>query len=156
MQLKNKKGQFVKTTGTTERKRVQYKGKIMHDYQRIFCQKLGIDFIPKPFVVHHLDEDKKNSNIDNLALMTITAHNRIHAHTSWNKGLTMKTSKKWAEAMKKRMQVVRRKNMPMLKRTFELQLSGKKLKEIAMIEGVSTRCVLDRIKNYKRYIKENL
>ncbi len=44
-----------------------------------FCLSTGITEIPKGFVVHHIDLNKKNNDISNLALMTISAHGRLHA-----------------------------------------------------------------------------
>lgn len=38
---------------------------------------LGIE-IPKGFHIHHIDGDPLNDDISNLALITTTAHNRIH------------------------------------------------------------------------------
>lgn len=34
--------------------------------------------IPEGFQVHHIDGDKSNNSIDNLALMTTTAHQKLH------------------------------------------------------------------------------
>lgn len=34
--------------------------------------------IPKGMVVHHIDGDPTNDDIDNLALVTAAAHNTIH------------------------------------------------------------------------------
>ena len=44
----------------------------------VFCEHIGIKEIPKGYVVHHIDGDKKNNNIDNLALMTISGHAKLH------------------------------------------------------------------------------
>lgn len=45
----------------------------------VMCEALGLTEIPKGFIVHHIDGDKHNNNISNLALMTIAGHGRIHA-----------------------------------------------------------------------------
>ena len=40
----------------------------------------NLSFIDKSkYVIHHLDEDKHNNDIDNLILMSIVDHNRLHA-----------------------------------------------------------------------------
>jgi hypothetical protein len=44
----------------------------------IVCLKLGLTELPARFVVHHIDGDTLNNSIDNLALMTIEAHRRLH------------------------------------------------------------------------------
>ena len=44
--------------------------------------------IPDGCVIHHIDEDKRNNDIDNLALMTPAGHTRLHSlgRPAWNKG----------------------------------------------------------------------
>ena len=153
--MTNEKGQFVKTTGSTMYKKVQYKEKSMGEHDRVMCIALGIYFIPKGLLVHHLDGNKKNNDINNLALITLTAHNRIHCHSPWNKNLKAGLSKKWDDAKKLAQESRFKTFLPKFKEAFELQNSGKKLREIALIQGTSRRQVSDRIKRYKIYIKTN-
>lgn len=47
-------------------------------HQLVMCEALGITEIPKGFCVHHVDENKQNNDISNLALMTTVAHMRLH------------------------------------------------------------------------------
>ena len=47
-----------------------------HHY--IWCLAMGWTEIPQGYVIHHIDLDKTNNNINNLALMTIEAHTRLH------------------------------------------------------------------------------
>ena len=44
----------------------------------VMCEHLGITEIPKGFTVHHIDFDKHNNDISNLALMTLSAHSKLH------------------------------------------------------------------------------
>lgn len=44
----------------------------------VMCEHLGITEIPKGFVIHHIDGDKHNNDISNLALVTSSAHSKIH------------------------------------------------------------------------------
>lgn len=44
----------------------------------VMCEALGITEIPKGFVVHHIDGDKKNNDISNLCLLQMGAHTKLH------------------------------------------------------------------------------
>ena len=44
----------------------------------VMCEALGLTEIPKGFIVHHIDFDTHNNNINNLALMNNGAHTRLH------------------------------------------------------------------------------
>mgnify|MGYP002801552608 FL=1 len=67
-----------------------------HHY--VMCQYLGITEIPDGFVVHHIDLNPKNNDINNLQLMTIQAHNQLHAKLrkcrDYPKGVEEKSSKR--------------------------------------------------------------
>lgn len=52
--------------------------KYVFDHQLVICEALGITEIPKGFVVHHIDGDKKNNSLNNLALLSVGAHTRLH------------------------------------------------------------------------------
>ena len=67
-----------------------------HHY--VMCQYLGITEIPDGFVVHHIDLNPKNNDINNFQLMTIQAHNQLHAKLrkcrDYPKGVEEKSSKR--------------------------------------------------------------
>lgn len=44
----------------------------------VVCEALGITEVPAGFAVHHLDHNPLNNDLDNLALMTPSAHSRLH------------------------------------------------------------------------------
>lgn len=52
--------------------------------------------IPKGMIVHHIDFNKENNDIDNLELMTIDEHNKIH-----HKGLDFKLESRLKESRNK-------------------------------------------------------
>ena len=150
---RNKKGQFIFTTG-----RGMYKRKIVNgvnlqnsrvEWQKIFGP------IPMGMIIHHVDGNKRNDNIINLKLVTITEHNRIHRHPAWNKGLKSSTNKKMAECIINAQKGRQKYFLPKFKETYALRMSGKTLKETAEILNISTRQVIERVKRYKELtIKE--
>ena len=148
-----KTGRFQTTTNAARYKMVQFNNRRMSAQSREICISLNIPFIPKGFVVHHIDENKKNNELDNLALMTITGHNRIHAHEPWNKGLT-KDGEEWTNYVMGSREEKDKIYLEKFKETYELYLSGKSYKEIAEIMGVKHRTIPFRINRYKEIIKK--
>ncbi|AMK16292.1 HNH endonuclease signature motif containing protein [Methanobrevibacter olleyae] len=63
-----------------------YKGKLLH--RLVYEKERGP--IPEGFVVHHLDNNKANYDINNLILLSKSNHHRLHMrgcnHPRWNKG----------------------------------------------------------------------
>ena len=52
----------------------------------------GLSSLPEIFDVHHVDGDKKNNAIDNLALVTPKAHAAIHGRELDSTSLALKRS----------------------------------------------------------------
>ena len=44
----------------------------------VMCEALGLTELPEGFVVHHVDGDKTNNDLKNLALMRMEAHSKLH------------------------------------------------------------------------------
>ena len=139
-----KTGRFKTTINSTDYKMVQFNNKRMSEHQRMLCIALNIPEIPKGIIVHHIDENKSNNDINNLALMTITAHNRIHSHEAWNKGV--KTSE---NTIFKIRQAREKFYLVRFKEAYDLSMSGKSNKEIAEQLGVTNTTIRLRIKRYK-------
>jgi len=149
---RNKRGQFVGTIGSTKRKRIQYKGNHMHLSEKLFCIELGVVKLPRSLMVHHIDGNPRNDSIDNLALMTYTAHNRLHSKDReiWNKGLTVETSKKWRDTIDKAQKNREKTFFKKFNQAYKLRESGLTLQQIADEQGISRRQVSDRLNGYQR------
>lgn len=52
--------------------------KHVFEHHVVMCEALGLTEIPKGWSIHHIDRNKTNNEISNLALMTLSAHSRIH------------------------------------------------------------------------------
>jgi hypothetical protein len=144
---RNKKGQFVYTTGKGRYKRTQVNGKNLQEHRLIW--ELHYGKIPDGMIVHHIDGNKMNNNIDNLKAMTFTEHNNIHTHIPWNKGVTSKNNKKWNIALKKSIKTRKKNYLYKLKETFIMRDMGYSAKEISRIMGICERQVHSRLKEYK-------
>lgn len=55
---------------------IQDKRKDTREHRKIWEEHNGP--IPKGYVIHHIDEDKLNNNIDNLAIMSRSEHAKHH------------------------------------------------------------------------------
>lgn len=51
-------------------------------HRAVMAEALGLAKLPRRFDVHHIDEDKKNNALDNLALVSRRGHKEIHARQS--------------------------------------------------------------------------
>lgn len=56
------------------------KGSIhIYVHNLVMCEALGLTEMPKGWVVHHIDGNKHNNDISNLALITVSGHGRLHS-----------------------------------------------------------------------------
>lgn len=51
----------------------------VYEHQKVFLPVIGLCKMPKGFVIHHIDGNKKNNNLHNLCLLTASAHRRLHS-----------------------------------------------------------------------------
>ena len=65
-----------------KRKMKKWNGKLVLNSHYVFCKAIGIDKIPKGFVIHHQDHNSLNDDINNLILMTDKAHRYYHIRIS--------------------------------------------------------------------------
>lgn len=149
MKKRNVRGEFVKTNNGQRYKNVQFNGQRMGEHKRIMVIALGLENLPKEFIVHHLDKDPKNNDINNLAIMTMTAHNRIHSHRAWNKDIRAKTNKKWANTVEKIQRFRRITYMKRWKLAYELRLAGKTFIEIGRMLNITRETAARQYNHYK-------
>ena len=142
------------TTDSTTYKSVQFNGKRMPEHQRVWCLILNIPEIPKGFIVHHLNENKRDNDIHNLALISITAHNRIHSHEPWNKGATTKNNKKWSETVEKiqakRRETFDKRNGERNAKIIGLIKDGKSIVEVSKILKLNRNTIYATINKFNK------
>jgi hypothetical protein len=63
-----------KPTWWTGRKGSKY----IFEHQLVMCEYLGLTEMPKDFVVHHINGDRKDNKLENLALLSKSAHSSLH------------------------------------------------------------------------------
>lgn len=45
----------------------------------VMCEHLGLTELPKGWIIHHIDGNKQNNDINNLALITNSGHTKLHS-----------------------------------------------------------------------------
>lgn len=71
----NARGLSLKPSGYVEITRGDHKGRSQH--VRLMEERLGRHLLPDE-VVHHIDRDRSNNDLNNLALVTRSGHSRLH------------------------------------------------------------------------------
>lgn len=72
----NAKGQSIKPSGYSEYTRGPYKGRLVHV---VMMEKHIGRRLYRNECVHHINHDRQDNRIDNLRLMTVSEHARLHA-----------------------------------------------------------------------------
>jgi hypothetical protein len=54
-------------------------GKLVRAHRHAFAQELGLEALPECLEVHHIDGNKHNNGLDNLALTTKAGHLKLHS-----------------------------------------------------------------------------
>ena len=147
-----KTGLFLTTTDTTRYKTVQFNNQRMSEHARTMCIALNIPRIPKGMLVHHIDKNTHNNNIDNLALMNHYAHNKIHSHEAWNKGIKANENKKWGETIIKAQKSRNEHYLPIFKNYYDLRNSGISIINIGKQFNKSRATIYSGIKKYEQLI----
>lgn len=59
-----------------------YTGRARSDYifqhSVVMCEALGLTAVPEGFAIHHIDRNTRNNDLNNLALVNMGAHTRLH------------------------------------------------------------------------------
>ena len=63
----------------------------------VVCKHLGLTAIPKGWVVHHCDFNPHNNEFNNLVLMTMRDHNKLHRFLAGATTISKESTLKWVE-----------------------------------------------------------
>lgn len=151
---RNEKGQFVYTTGAGRYKRILKDGHNLQMHRYIWEQKNGA--IPEGYVIHHINGNKLDNRIENLACISTKEHNLIHSKDRkiWNAGLTVETSEKWKKTLEKALSVRHKQLFEKCKLIKELRKTMS-AREIGEKVGLCTRQIHTLLHRYEE-LKEEL
>lgn len=147
MTKRNEKGQFVYTTGMGRYKVVQRNSERIAVHRLVWEQHNGA--IPHGYIIHHINRNKLDNRIENLACVTYKEHNMLHAKDRriWNTGLTTETSEKWKNTLAKALRVRHEQIFEKCKLVKELRKTMS-AREIAKKVGICTRQVHTLLHRY--------
>lgn len=74
------------------------KSKHVFQHHVVVARELGLSEIPKGWVVHHCDMDPYNNEFDNLILLTVRDHTRLHNYLEGATTISKESTLKWVEA----------------------------------------------------------
>ena len=67
-------------------------------HQVVVCKEMNLPEMPRGWIVHHCDEDKTNNSFDNLVLMTMKDHIKLHIMLEGATTISKESTLKWVEA----------------------------------------------------------
>ena len=144
---RNEKGQFVYTNGGGRYRGVQRKGVRISVHRLVWELEKGP--IPEGYVIHHINGNRLDNRIENLACITHKEHNLIHSKNRkiWNKGLTVATSEKWKKTQEKALKV-RHANIYEKCKVIKKMRETMSAREIAKKRGMCERQIYTLLKRY--------
>jgi len=72
-------------------------GKKIDEHRFVWEQTNGE--IPKGYIIHHIDENKRNNKLENLQMMTSKEHNLLHGNTYNPKDMSPEKYTEWYQAV---------------------------------------------------------
>lgn len=118
----------------TEYKAVKINGKKMDEHRYVMEQHLGRK-LRRDEVVHHKDGDKRNNKIENLELIPLQEHSRMHRAGN---AVSDETREKISESLKGRPSPRRELTQEQVDKINQMHSQGLRQIEIANILGVNT------------------
>lgn len=67
------------------------------EHHLIVCLSMGLTCVPKGWCVHHCDLNKMNNSFDNLVLLTLSDHARLHKVLESATTISKESTLKWVE-----------------------------------------------------------
>jgi HNH endonuclease len=72
--------------------------KHVFEHHIVVCENLGITEVPKGWNVHHCDSNPQNNTFENLVLLTVSDHQRLHWALKGATTISKESTLKWVEA----------------------------------------------------------
>ena len=74
------------------------RSKHVFQHHVVVCESMGLLSIPAGWCVHHCDKNPHNNSFDNLVLLTVSDHIRLHNALAGATTISKESTLKWVEA----------------------------------------------------------
>lgn len=71
--------------------------KHVFEHHIVVCENLGLTEIPKGWNVHHCDHNPQNNSFNNLVLLTMSDHSKLHSYLKGATTISKESTLKWVE-----------------------------------------------------------
>lgn len=77
------------------------KSKHIFQHSEVYCKATGLTEVPKGYCIHHCDQNPHNNDFNNLIMMTLVEHVKLHRVLESATTISKESTAKWLEAVRR-------------------------------------------------------